>query len=119
MNDIPPHTEHGLFAADTALWTSSNTMTSLSSRLQQSKDAFESWCKSWKLKLQSTKTELIYFSIHPKKKYKHPVQVTVENTIITPLDSTRYLGVMIGKKLDWRRHLDHIETKIAPRIGLL
>ena len=94
-------------------------MTSLSSRLQQSIDAFESWCKSWKLKLQPTKTELIHFSIHPKKYYKHPVEVKVENTIIRPLDSTRYLGVIIDKKLDWRRHLDHIETKVAPRIGLL
>ncbi|CAF3890019.1 unnamed protein product, partial [Rotaria sp. Silwood1] len=42
MNAIPDHTEHGLFADDTALWTSSNTTTSLNSRLQQSIDAFES-----------------------------------------------------------------------------
>ncbi|CAF5086719.1 unnamed protein product, partial [Rotaria magnacalcarata] len=70
MNDIPTHTEHGLFADDTALWTSSNTMTYQSSRLQQSVDAFESWCKSWKLKLQPTKTEMIHFTIHPRKRYK-------------------------------------------------
>ncbi|CAF4508023.1 unnamed protein product [Rotaria socialis] len=90
MNDIPTHTEHRQFADNTALWTSLNTMTYLSSRLQQSVDAFESWCKSWKLKLQPTKTEMIHFTIHPRK-----------------------------KQLNWQRHLDHIETKIAPRIGLL
>ncbi|CAF4880760.1 unnamed protein product, partial [Rotaria sp. Silwood2] len=60
MNGIPEHTEHGLFADDTTLWTSSNTTTSLSSRLQQSIDAFQSWCKSWKLKLQPTKPQLSY-----------------------------------------------------------
>ncbi|CAF3018287.1 unnamed protein product [Rotaria sp. Silwood2] len=119
MNGIPTHIEHGLFADDTALWTSGNTMTILTSRLQQSIDAFESWCKSWKLKLQPTKTELIHFSLHPRKKYKHPVEVTVENTIIQPLNHTRYLGVIIDKGLKWRSHLDHIEAKIAPRIGLL
>ncbi|CAF1690555.1 unnamed protein product [Adineta ricciae] len=70
MNGIPTHTEHGLFADDTALWTSGHTLTSLRSRLQKSIDAFESWCKSWKLKLQPTKTELIHFSLHPRKKYK-------------------------------------------------
>ncbi|CAM4977794.1 unnamed protein product [Rotaria socialis] len=90
MNDIPTHAEHRQFADNTALWTSLNTMTYLSSRLQQSVDAFESWCKSWKLKLQPTKTEMIHFTIHPRK-----------------------------KQLNWQRHLDHIETKIAPRIGLL
>ncbi|CAF2114894.1 unnamed protein product [Rotaria magnacalcarata] len=119
MNDIPTHIEHGLFADDTALWTASNTMTYLSSRLQQSVDAFESWCKSWKLKLQPTKTEMIHFTIHLRKKYKHPVEVKVDNTTIKPLDHARYLGVIIDKQLNWRRHLDHIETKIAPRIGLL
>ncbi|CAF1517661.1 unnamed protein product [Adineta ricciae] len=46
MNGIPTHTEHGLFADDTALWTSGNILTSLRSRLQESINAFESWCKS-------------------------------------------------------------------------
>ena len=119
MNGIPTHTEHGLFADDTALWTSGNTPTSLSSRLQQAIDEFERWCKSWKLKLQPTKTELIHFSYHPRKQYKHPVEVRVDNVIIQPLESTRYLGVIIDKQLKWRTHLDTIEKKIAPRIGLL
>ena len=47
------------------------------------------------------------------------MQVKVENTIIKPLDCTRYLGVIIDKKLNWRSHLDHIESRVAPRIGLL
>ena len=101
MNGIPSHTEHGLFADDTALWTTANNVRNLT------------------LRLQPTKTELIHFSIHPRKKYKHPVQVKVENTIIKPLDCTRYLGVIIDKRLNWRSHLDHIESRIVPRIGLL
>ncbi|CAF4400003.1 unnamed protein product [Rotaria sp. Silwood2] len=43
MNGLPEHTQYGLFADDTALWTSSNTTSSLSSRLQQASDAFQSW----------------------------------------------------------------------------
>jgi len=109
MNGIPNHTEHGLFVDDTALWTSSHTISSLTSRLKQFIDEFQCWCKSWKLKLQPTKTELIHFSVHPKKKYKNPVSVKVEDTIIKPLDSTRYLGVIIEKQLNWRSHLNHIE----------
>ncbi len=29
------------------------------------------------------------------------------------------MDVIIDKRLNWRSHLDHIETKTAPRIGLL
>jgi exonuclease III len=119
MNGIPNHTEHGLFADDTTLWTSSNTTSSLRSRLQHSIEEFQRWCKAWKLKLQPTKTELIHFSPHPRKKYKNPVLIEIEDTTIKPLDSTRYLGVIIDKKLNWRCHLNHIESKIADRIGLL
>ncbi|CAF4844294.1 unnamed protein product [Rotaria socialis] len=58
MNTIPAHTEHGLFADDTALWTASLQLTHLNNRLQQSINEFEKWCKAWKLTLQPTKTEL-------------------------------------------------------------
>ncbi|CAF2869712.1 unnamed protein product [Rotaria sp. Silwood2] len=119
MNGIPDHTEHGLFADDTALWTSSNTTTSLNSRLQQSIDAFESWCKSWKLKLQPSKTELAHFTVHPRRTFKNPINVKIEDTIIKPSDSTRYLGIIIDKRLNWRSHIHHIESKIAGRISLL
>lgn len=119
MNGIPSHTEHGLFADDTALWTSCSQVKSLSNRLQQSVQAFESWCNSWKLRLQPTKTELVHFSLHPRKRYKHLVVVQVGSTEIKPLEHTRYSSVIIDKQLKWRRHLEHIEGRITPRISLL
>lgn len=119
MNGIPDHTEHGLFADDTALWTSSNTTSSISSRLQQSVVAFEKWCRCWKLKLQPSKTEMLHFNVHPRRKYKYEVSVKVEDTRIIPKDASRYLGVIIDKELKWNKHLQHIEKCVAPRISLL
>ena len=119
MNGIPPHTEHGLFADDTALWTSSNRTSNLTIRLQESTDEFQRWCNAWKLELQPTKTEMIHFSPHPRRKYKHPVAIKIEQSTIQPQDSTRYLGVILDKKLSWRNHLQHIEPKCAHRIHLL
>jgi hypothetical protein len=65
------------------------------------------------------KTRTIHFSIRPRKKYKHQVEVKVEDTLIKLPDVTRYLGVVIDKQLKWRNHLQHVETKMAARIGLL
>ena len=47
------------------------------------------------------------------------MSVKVGNVDIKPLEHTRYLGVIIDKSLKWRKHLDHIESRTAPRIGLL
>ncbi|CAF1073774.1 unnamed protein product [Rotaria magnacalcarata] len=119
MNGIPPHTEHGLFADDTALWASSHQLANLNGRLQQSINEFEKWCKAWKLKQQPIKTELVHFSIHPRKKYKNPAQVKVENIIIQPATFTRYLGMIMDNRLTWRTHLKRVETRIPARLILL
>lgn len=119
MNDIPQYTEHGLFADDTALWTSSNKTSSLSSRLQIASDKFQSWCKNWKLKLQPSKTELLHFNVHPRRKYKNEVLVTIEGVAIKPKASTRYLGLHFDPELKWTHHLKQIESKVTPRISLL
>ena len=103
MNGIQSHTEHGLFADDTAHYG------------QQ----IESWCKSWKLRLKSIKTEFVHFSLYPRKKYKNSLVVKVDNVDVTPVEYTRYLGVIFDKQLKWRKHLEHIERRTAPRIGLL
>ena len=46
MNSLPNHTEYGLFANNTALWTSSNTTTNLSNRLQSSINDFQKMVRS-------------------------------------------------------------------------
>jgi len=119
INSLPQRTEHGLFADDTALWSASNTITNLKHRLQSAVNEFHSWCNSWKLTIQPIKTELLYFSPHPRKKYKNQLKIQVENTTIKPISSARYLGVIFDHQLNWRSHIQHMETKVAPRISLL
>jgi hypothetical protein len=119
MNSIDQHTEHGLFADYTALWSSSSTITNLKHRLQVSINEFQNWCNSWKLTIQPTKTELLHFSPHPRKKYKHKLEIEVGDVNIKPVLSARYLGIIFDHKLDWRIHVKHIETKVPSRIYLL
>ncbi|CAF3317383.1 unnamed protein product [Rotaria socialis] len=119
MNSIHQHTEHGLFADDTALWASSNTITNLKNRLQSSTNEFQNWCNAWKLTIQPSKTELLHFSPHPRKKYKNELEIETEGVIIKPVFSSRYLGIIFDHKLDWRSYVNHIETKVASRISLL
>ncbi|CAF3858286.1 unnamed protein product [Rotaria magnacalcarata] len=122
MNGIPQHTEYGLFADNTALWTSSNTITSLSSKLQQSVDEFQSWCKSWKLKLQPTKTKLIYFTIHPQKSlridsrsiiiYDYPILPTANDQIWEKLQIMQNKAIHAALGLPIYTSVDYIHKLI-------
>jgi hypothetical protein len=62
---------------------------------------------------------MIHLRLHPKKNYKHQLAVTVKNTLIKPVDTERYVGVVIGNKLLWRQYLHHMKNKTTARIGLL
>ncbi|CAF1451019.1 unnamed protein product [Adineta steineri] len=119
MNSIPSQVDYGLFADDTAIFTSSNTTSRVRDRLQESIDQFVQWCHSWKLVIQPTKTELIHFSPHPRKKYSNPIHLKVSNIDIRPQTSARYLGIIFDKQLRWQEHVKHIETRIQSRINLL
>ncbi|CAF0876308.1 unnamed protein product [Didymodactylos carnosus] len=94
MSQTPEHTQYGLFADDTALWAACNITSGMNRRIHESVDAFQRWCTSWKLSLQPTKTEMIHFSPHPRKKYKYPMFVVVGPTIVCPQPFARYLGVI-------------------------
>jgi hypothetical protein len=61
MNATPFGVDYGLYADDTAIFTSSNTTSRVRDRLQESIEGFEKWCASWKLIIQPSKTELVQF----------------------------------------------------------
>ena len=120
MNGMPAHTEHGLFVDDTTLWTSGNTTTSLSSSTTTSHRCIRKLVQVVEIASATNKNRADPLQLSAKEAVQtYPVTVNLDNTSIKPLESTRYLGVIIDKQLQWRSHLDNIERKIAPRMGLL
>ncbi|CAF4909071.1 unnamed protein product [Rotaria magnacalcarata] len=103
MNGIPPHTEHGLFADDTALWTSSHQLTNLNNRLQQSINEFEKWCKK-----SLIRTVIIY---------GYPVLLSVDNKIWDRIQIIQNKALRVALGLPHYTSVDYIH-RIAniPRI---
>lgn len=116
---IPPHTHYGLFADDTALWTSGNNYSRLRKRLQTSVDTFKSWCETWKLQLQPLKTELINFTHRPRKNFTKKIFVKIQDQTITAVKEARYLGVILDSNLSWKKHYEHIKKTTVSRTSLL
>ena len=112
------HTICNLFAEDTALWSSAPTTRGLQIRLQESIDAFSSWCHMWKVELQGEKTKLIRFTNHPRKKYP-PLRLFLNNSEVKETDFLKYLGVTFDKSLTLNKHANDIRMKASTRLGLL
>lgn len=119
LTSIPAYTHANLFADDTSIWSDSNTITNLRKRLQESVDLFVGWCKRWKLQVQPTKTKLVHFSNHPRRKLKTPLTITIDGQTVPLSNEAKYLGVTFDRALNFKTHLKEMKKKTSSRIGLL
>ena len=101
------------------LYGAHRTLKNLEKRLQASVNEFYKWCEAWKLEIQRTKTEILYFSPHRRKRYRHKLEMKANGVKITPQPSARYLGVYFDNKLNWKVHIQRIAAKVVSRIYLL
>ena len=54
-----------------------------------------------------------------KKSRPTDVKIEIDNEIISETKSSKFLGVHIDNKLNWKMHIDYVSGKIARGIGIL
>lgn len=104
-----------LYADDTAIFTTSNRLTTIRNRLQNSLKVLTKYYTQWKLTLNETKTEAILFT---NKRHSHVPKLTINKTSISWLKEVKYLGVVLDSKLTFKRHVEHIISKTNSAICL-
>ena len=54
----------------------------------------------------------------PQKSIQTPI-IIIDNIVIECVDSFNFLGIYLGKYINWKRHTDYIASKISKSIGIL
>lgn len=71
-----------------------------------------------KINLNVKKTQYVIF--RPKNKpLPHNVKLSINNNIITPVNSCRFLGVVFRFDLSWSEHINHVRAKLSRSLGML
>ena len=101
--DLPTLTEitTATFADDTALLASHSDPIIASSTLQRGLDSMEKWFHKWRFKINQNKSSHITFTL---RKQSCP-QVTINNIPIPNKDTVRYLGMILDRRMTWKRHI--------------
>ena len=47
------------------------------------------------------------------------IAVKIDDTVIAPVLTTKFLGVIIDHKLNWKPHIKVVTNKVARMIGIL
>ena len=124
INDIfsaAPKVSFHLFADDTCIFHSNKNYKKLEDEINTSLDNITNWLKANKLMINVKKSNLIVFKVGNSQSAGETINIYIENQILEPKDTAKYLGVYIyiDKCLSWDRHIEHINSKLNTGIGIL
>jgi len=121
VNDMPSpshHVELALYADDTAIIATSRKPTLLVSYLESYLNDLQRWLSAWRIATNVCKSTAIIFA-RAGRRFIQPRPVTLFGEPIEWVDTTRYVGVTLDKRLTWSPHIDQVRKKTAQRIGML
>ena len=115
--DIPTtdNTLIGTYADDTAILSSSQDPFEASSLLQNHLNSLSLWFKSWKIKINDSKSSHVTFSLRPGD----CPHITFENAIIPHSIEVKYLGLLFDRRLTWGPHLKTKRKQLNSRLHIL
>ena len=107
-----------LFADDTNAIYKHKSYTELKKMIDNDLIILSDWFRANKLALNESKTKYIIFHTI----YNKPPQdftISLNNTVLERVQSTKFLGVYIQENLTWKIHTNYIANKIAKTNGIL
>lgn len=118
INDMPGYTQSDvrLFADDSLLYREISNAKD-TEQLQKDLEALENWEKTWMMRFNPTKCNII--RIPPKNKEPIQYPYTLHGHILEPVDSAKYLGVSISNNLSWNKHIQSVTAKGNRTLGFV
>lgn len=115
VSDTPQldsNTHLAMFADDTALVSSSIFAQDALISLQNSLNLIDQYFVKWKIKINATKSQAIWFTRRKKPCYLPNVNLQLCSYDIEWSDECKYLGIILDKKLTFQKHIAYTIHKI-------
>ena len=99
-----------MFADDACLSSDHDDPAKLENIINLELVKVSNWLKSNKLFVNHSKSNFLIFT---KKRIKHNFEILLDNLKLNQAHSTKYLGVIINDKLDWKDHIANLRSKLS------
>ena len=103
------------FADDLASWSNAKRISVARRRLQQYNDKLLEWCRTWKIELSTSKTQVIGFGCNLDKKEIYQI---INGHKVSHKEPVKFLGVYFDSHMKWTSHTKHQLRQLKQRIGL-
>ncbi len=106
-----------LFADDTSLFNSGETIYDCYLDLNRDLEAINRWAKKWKIKINADKNEGLIIS---RKFNQHALpNITLDGCNVNFVREHKHVGVWLDNRLDWKTHIQKLAEKANKRMGKL
>ena len=105
-----------LFADDTNLFCSGKSVNQLCNRVCGVLSKPNKWFAVNKLSLNEEKT---YFIVLMNHKVNEEFIIKIDDKMVQRVFKTKFLGVTIDDKLNWKEHIKYISTKLSKTIAIM
>ena len=105
-----------LFADDTSILFANKCLDALEQTINSELVKVSSWLLANKLSLNVSKSN---FLLVCSRKPNRDIQLKINNTNLKQENYTKYLGVIIDEKLNWKLHIKQINLILSKGIGIL
>lgn len=111
INDMPKSINHpiSLFADDSTV-TIKHKDGNYKFDINNSLTSIIKWLDNNNLKINLNKTNIMHFSQRTKN---NDIKLTYQNNTINEVESTKFLGLTINNKLNWKDHINEMTKKIS------
>ncbi|MEL7079277.1 MAG: reverse transcriptase family protein [Cyanobacteria bacterium J06582_2] len=116
VRQVSAEVKCALYVDDFTIFISARNDNHSNRVLQNSINQIVEWTKTKGLKLSSEKTVTIKFE---KRRKGNEPALSLYNTAIQVCESTKYLGIIMDKRLSWKQHVEHLRTKCTPAVNLI
>ena len=106
-----------LFADDTNLFRSGTDIELLCESINNELIKINSWFKSNKLSLNISKTNFIVFT--NSSQIEKFIDINIDANVIERVYETKFLGVIIDNKLNWKSHITQVRNKLNKCISVI
>ena len=121
VNDLHEQLQHCkciLFADDTTIYICHNSIRYMKWCIEQDLSILSDWFKANKLTLNIGKSVGLLFNLI-NRKGNTELEIKIEGQNIPLVNETKFLGVWVDSKLDWKIHTDKVLLKIKHNMNLL
>ena len=105
-----------LFADDTNIFCSGNSPVELQVILNQELSKLYVWFSVNKLALNMEKTNYILFRNRPPD---FDLNIRINNIKLPRVQSTKFLGIVIDEKINWKSHILAVKGKLSKTLSIL